>query len=160
MHVPIPPNSPPIQAATEHWAEFRALYGRSLLVIHLNIAVYIYMFIGLPWWLSGKESTCQCRRLGFDSWVWKIPWRRKWQPTLVFLPRKSHRHRSLVGTPTIHGVAEELDLTQQLSNNTYEEVSIFKCFLRKINVTCLGCSLKHFRTSNFPFRYSLTIRGR
>ena len=28
-------------------------------------------------WLSGKESTCQCRRCGFDSWVGKIPWRRK-----------------------------------------------------------------------------------
>ena len=36
----------------------------------------------LPWWLSGKESTCQCRRCGFDPWVGKIPWRRKWQPVL------------------------------------------------------------------------------
>ena len=43
---------------------------------------------GLPWWLSGKESACQCRRCrrhGFDPWVEKIPWRRKWQPTPVFL---------------------------------------------------------------------------
>ena len=51
-------------------------------------------------WCSGKESACQCRRCsrrGFDPWVWKIPWRRKWQPTLVFLPRKSHGWRSLVG---------------------------------------------------------------
>ena len=40
---------------------------------------------------SGKESACQCRRLkrwGFDPWVKKIPWSRKWQPTLVFLPGK------------------------------------------------------------------------
>ena len=29
----------------------------------------------------------QCRRPGFNSWVWKIPWRRKWQPTPVFLTR-------------------------------------------------------------------------
>ena len=29
---------------------------------------------GLPRWRSGKESTCQCRRHGFDSWVRKIPW--------------------------------------------------------------------------------------
>ena len=28
---------------------------------------------GLPWWLSGKESTCQCRRHGFDPWSGKIP---------------------------------------------------------------------------------------
>ena len=32
----------------------------------------------LPWWLSGKESACQCRRLKFDPWVRKIPWRREW----------------------------------------------------------------------------------
>ena len=42
------------------------------------------------WRLSGKESACQCRRPGFDPWVRKIPWRRKWQPTPVFLPGKSH----------------------------------------------------------------------
>ena len=30
-----------------------------------------------------------------DSWVGKIPWRREWQPILVFLPRKSHRQESL-----------------------------------------------------------------
>ena len=38
---------------------------------------------GIPQWCNGKESACQCRRLkrhGFDSWVRKIPWRRKWQP--------------------------------------------------------------------------------
>ena len=52
---------------------------------------------GLPWWLSGKESACQCRRHGFDPWVRKIPWRRKWQPTPVFLPGESHGQRGLEG---------------------------------------------------------------
>ena len=47
----------------------------------------------MAWWLS-KEPTCQCRRHGFSSWV-KIPWRRKCQPTPVFLPGKSHGWRSL-----------------------------------------------------------------
>ena len=50
--------------------------------------------------LSGKESTCQCRkckRLRFDPWVRQIPWRRKWQPTPVSLPGKFHGQRSLVG---------------------------------------------------------------
>ena len=32
-----------------------------------------------------------------SSWVGKIPWRRKWQPTPVFLPGKSHGQRSLAG---------------------------------------------------------------
>ena len=35
---------------------------------------------GLPWWLSGKESVCQCSRHRFDPWIRKIPWRRKWEP--------------------------------------------------------------------------------
>ena len=51
----------------------------------------------LPWWLSGKESACQCRRCGFNPWVGKMPWRRKWLPTPVFLPEKSHGQRSLAG---------------------------------------------------------------
>ena len=55
---------------------------------------------GLPRWLSGKESACQCRRCRrhrFDPWVGKIPWRRRWQPTPVFLPGESHGRRSLAG---------------------------------------------------------------
>ena len=51
---------------------------------------------GLPWWISGKEFPCQCRRLRFDPWSGKIPWRRKWQPTPVFFPVKSHVCRSFV----------------------------------------------------------------
>ena len=51
--------------------------------------------VGLSRWLSGKESACQCRRQGFDPWVRKIPWRRKWLPTQVFLPGGSHGQRSL-----------------------------------------------------------------
>ena len=56
--------------------------------------------IRLPTWCSGKESACQSRRhriCSFDPWVGKIPWRRKWQPTPVFLPGKSHREKSLAG---------------------------------------------------------------
>ena len=55
---------------------------------------------GFPGGARGKEPACQCRRRkthGFDPWVRKIPWRRAWQPTPVFLPGKSHRQSSLVG---------------------------------------------------------------
>ena len=47
-----------------------------------------------------KEPACQCRRRerrGFDPWVGKIPWRREWQPTPVFLPGESHGQRRLAG---------------------------------------------------------------
>ena len=53
--------------------------------------------LGLPKWLSGKESTCQCGRSGFDPGVGKILWRREWLPTPVFFLGESHRQRSLVG---------------------------------------------------------------
>ena len=46
---------------------------------------------------EGKASACIAGEPGFDPWVGKIPWRRKWQPTPVFLPGKSHGRRSLVG---------------------------------------------------------------
>ena len=48
-------------------------------------------------WLSGEESACQSRSCGFDPRNGKIPWRRAWQPTPVFLPGESHGQRSLVG---------------------------------------------------------------
>ena len=47
---------------------------------------------------SGKEPTCQCRRfklLGFNPWIGKIPWRRAWQSTQVFLSGEFHGQRSL-----------------------------------------------------------------
>ena len=49
----------------------------------------LYNKLGFPGGASGKEPACQCRRckrLEFDPWVRKIPWRRAQQPTLVFLP--------------------------------------------------------------------------
>ena len=56
-------------------------------------------YSGLPRWLSGKKSACQYRshrRCGWDPWVRKVPRRRKWQPTPVFLLGESHGQRSLV----------------------------------------------------------------
>ena len=55
---------------------------------------------GFPCGSSGKEPVCQCRRLkkrGFEPWVRKIPWRRAWKSTPVFLPEESHGQRSLAG---------------------------------------------------------------
>ena len=57
--------------------------------------------------LPAKEGDM---RGGFEPWVGKIPWRRKWQPTPVFLPGESHRGRSLTGSsPRGH---KELDVTE------------------------------------------------
>ena len=57
--------------------------------VTLGYCLCLITSLCLPGGISGKEPFCQCRRhkrLGFDPWVMKIPWRRAWQPTPVFLP--------------------------------------------------------------------------
>jgi len=44
--------------------------------------------VKIPGGVRSKESSCQCRMLGFNPWVRKISWKRKWQCTPVFLPGK------------------------------------------------------------------------
>ena len=87
-----------------------------ILLTALNIFIIPCAVFGLPRWRSGKDSACQCKRLkrlGFNLWVRKIPWRRKWQPTPVFLLGKSHGQRRLVSySPWDH---KESDITEQLS---------------------------------------------
>ena len=57
--------------------------------------------IELSWWLSGKESACNAGDVagatGLIPGLGRSPWRRKWQPTPVFLPEESHGQRSLAG---------------------------------------------------------------
>ena len=68
--------------------------------------------------LSGRESACQCRRhkrRGFDPWIRKILWKRKWQPTSVFLPGESHGHRSLAGYSPWG--RKWVNVTMRLNNN-------------------------------------------
>ena len=40
-------------------------------------------FWGLPWWFGGLSIWLQCRRPGFNPWIGKILWRRKWQPSPI-----------------------------------------------------------------------------
>ena len=75
--------------------------GGQLVAVDTSLFLVSGLFyVGLPRWLSGEESTCQCRRCRrsrLDPWVGRIPWRRKWQSTPVFLPGESDGQRSLVG---------------------------------------------------------------
>ena len=52
---------------------------------------------GLPWWLRQERICLQRGKPGFNPWVRKIPWRRKWLPIPVFLPGEFHGQRGLVG---------------------------------------------------------------
>ena len=51
---------------------------------------YPLSILGLPRWLSGKESTGECRRPGFNPWVGKMPWRRERLLTPLFWPGEFH----------------------------------------------------------------------
>ena len=77
----------PWPAVRDHLAAFSPSPSFSSSSFSLTEIVYI-----TSGGASGKESACQCRRykrLMFNSWVWKIPWSRKWQLTPVFSPGKS-----------------------------------------------------------------------
>ena len=75
------------------------LWDASLsLSIYIYIYIYIYAYMVFPGSARSKEPPCQCRRCkrqGFNTWIKKIPRRRAWQPTPVFLPTESHGWRSL-----------------------------------------------------------------
>ena len=77
----------------------------------------LHLFLHFPTNADSEESACQGRRLEFNPWVRKIPWSRKWQPTPVFLPGKSHGQRNLVGySPWGH---KDLDMTDHAHTHTY-----------------------------------------
>ena len=68
---------------------------------------------GFPGGASDKEPICQCRRrkrCRFNPCVGKIPWKRAWQPTPVFLPGKSHERGAWQST--VHRVTKQMDTTE------------------------------------------------
>ena len=80
----------------------------------------------LSWWLRWQRICLQYVRPGFDPWVEKMPWRRAWQPTLLFLPGESHGQRRLVGySPWGH---KELDKTEHYYYYYYIKIYI-RCFI-------------------------------
>jgi len=84
------------------------------------------IYNGLPRWLSGKESSCQCRRCRrhrFDPWVEKIPWRRKWQPSPVSLPEKWTWTEEPGRLQSIG--LKELDTTEELSTSSIYNTVLF-----------------------------------
>ena len=98
---------------------------------------------GFPGDTSGKEPACHLRRskrLGFDPWVGKIPWRRAWQPTPVFLPGESHGQGSLVGyVPQDCRVRHEWsDLAQHSKRGVHIVNAIFSLSYVTMSIYFLG----------------------
>ena len=114
---------------------------------------HLTFYSGFPGGISDIEPSCQCRRPkrhGFDPWVWKIPWRRAWQPTLMFLPEESCRHTSLVGyspwkqlstAPPIHSPSpfnrdfQGYTSTTVMASTTYTDQYLLCCKIQCALVT-------------------------
>ena len=100
----------------------------------LNFSANTCNFAGFPGGASGKEPACQFRRHGFDLWIGKVAWRKKWQPTPVFLPGESHGQRSLEGYSPWG--CEESDMAEVTEHNCshhlcpYVTIRGNACFLK------------------------------
>ena len=78
-----------------------------------NVEIVVdFIFLGFPGGSEVKASACNAGDLGSIPGSGRFPWRRKWQPTPVFLPGESHGQRSLVGYSP-RG-CKESDTTEQL----------------------------------------------
>ena len=78
----------------------------------------LLVVVGFSGGTSGKEPACQCRthkETGYNPWAGKIPWRRKWQPTPVFLPGESMDRGACWAT--VHGVTKSWRWLMQLSTH-------------------------------------------
>ena len=102
---------------------------------------------GLPWWLSGTEYTCQCKRCEFSPWAGKTPWRRTCRPTPGFLPGRSRGQRSLAGcSPWAHErVWRRLVAAQQVSRciyapHPYPLFCLWTCKLRLWLLPSVNCA--------------------
>ena len=91
----------------------------------LNFA-FLVAWIGFPGGSYGKDCVHH-RRPRFNPWVQKLPWRRKRQPTLVFLPGKSQGQRSLVG----YSPWGSQRVGHNWASNTYIQTKLY-CSLQKM----------------------------
>ena len=80
--------------------------------------------MGLPWWLSGKETACHCRRHRFDPWIRKTPLEKGMAFLLQYSCLGNPKDREAWRT-TVHGATKESDITyRQNNNNIYRYIDI------------------------------------
>ena len=110
---------------------------------HLSFCFFPVLFSiwGFPGGASGKGSTWQFRRLQFDPWVRKIPWRRKWHLTSV--PGKCYGQRSLAGYSSL--ARKESDTTEGLSTVQCTAYSFY--YLRSSLIKLTGLFLTSLSSS-------------
>ena len=125
----------PLCLASKVWVQILTHYLTTCItldkLLHLSELPCLYLRVlmktnwentGLPWWLSGKESACQCKRHGSTSGSGRSP-RRKWQLTPVFLPGEFHGQRSLTGySPWGHKRVRHDLVTKQQQQQQWDNI--------------------------------------
>jgi len=105
-----------------------------------------------------KESSCECGRCRFHPWVGKIPWRREWQPTPIFLLGEFHGQWSLAGYSSRDD--KEPDMTERLHDNDEGcraslHLPSSECRLLKkalcCHLTILGSTFRTLETQQSPY---------
>jgi len=135
---PVCPHSPPRGRCT-----YKAIQQKPGCV-----AIGLWNYKPVPYWtgfpggLSGKEPTCQCKRLkrcGFNPWVRKVPWKRAWQLTPEFLPGNPMDRGAWKAT--VHRVAK----SQTRLSDLARKQAILKCCGQWCSHMCTGTAKQFFQ---------------
>ena len=132
-----------------------------MLRIQTHTHTYIYTdghIFGLPWWLSGKEFTCQYRRLGFSPRVGKIPGKGNENPRLYsYLENPMDRGAWQATVHRSQKVGQDLQLNDNCMCNTYLYTYTVRLKLKKV-----GKTTRPFRydLSQIPYNYTVEVRNR
>ena len=140
-----------------------SLHPRALPLTKMSICTHIcsklFPILGFPGGASGKESTCQCsrqKRLRFDPWVGKMPWRRAWQPTPVFLPGESHGQRSLAGySPWGHRESDMTEVAEHARTCGLWWVWLWSSIIYTVTACCVCLSMGSSHKRSFCSTESL-----
>ena len=101
-----------------------------------NQQLFFFFFFNLmaQWW----KSCMQYKRRGrceFNPWIWKVPWRRKWQPTPVFLSGISHGQKSLVDYSPC--APKESVMAEHTHTHTHRRIHIWaRHYSKYLSVNC------------------------
>ena len=118
-----------------------------MLYFHFHLSQGIFYNLGYLFWasqvgISGKEPACQCRRCkrhAFNAWVRKIPCRRKWQPTPVFLEKPMNRGACQA---TVHRITKSWTRLKCLSMYLFLAVLGLCCCMSVYLVVVSGATLQ------------------
>ena len=131
------------------WDQTLCFWGDvSLLQVFQSLA-------GFPGGASGEEPACQCgrgKRCGFSPWVRKIPWKRKWQPTPVFLPGESPAGQEAT-VRTEHGTTDWFQIGKGVCQGCILSPCLFNLYAEYI---MRNAGLEHKLESRLPGQISIT----